>query len=150
MPNEVIGTLGGDSLTIKGNFLRAMYPLTKPSLSYGKSEDDETPQSGFLEVDDNVTSLGLRLLVPPKTFCDVIDTSTSCASKAQREPVESVRLAWRSRCHLQPHRFHLSLICLNTNIASVSILFLLTNAIYCTTINLFDINLLYRLFLQHH
>src|SRR5690625_695387 len=45
--------------------------------------------------------LGLRLLVPPKTFWDVIDTSTSCASKAQREPVESVRLAWRSRCHLQ-------------------------------------------------
>src|SRR5690625_1120930 len=79
MPNEVIGTLGGDSLKIKGNFLRAMYPLTKPSLSYGKSEDDETPQSGFLEVDDNVTSLGLRLLVPPKTFWD-------CGYSSHRRP----------------------------------------------------------------
>jgi len=48
----VIGTLGGDS--------------------YGKSEDDETPQSGFLE-------------------------------EAQREPVESVRLAWRSRCPSNPN-----------------------------------------------
>src|SRR5690625_3249505 len=107
----------------KGRFSACDVSLTKPSLSSGKSEDDETPQSGFLEVDDNVTSLGLRLLVPPKTFCDVIDTSTSCASKAQREPVESVRLAWRSRCPLQPQRFHLSLIHLNTKIALVSILF---------------------------
>src|SRR5690625_3696039 len=89
VPNEVIGTLGGDS--------------------NGKSEDDETPQSGFLE-------------------------------EAQREPVESVRLAWRSRCPLQPQRSYLFLIhftkrCmhLNKKIASVGILFLLTNAIYCTT-----------------
>ena len=74
--------------------------------------------------------LGLRLLVPPKTFCDVIDTSTACASKAQREPAESVRLAWRSRCTLQPHRSRIFLIHftkrnipLNTKTASVSILF---------------------------
>src|SRR5690625_433530 len=82
-----------------------MYPLTKPSLSSGKSEDDETPQSVLLEVDDNVTSMGLRLLVPPKTFCDVIDTSTSCASKAQREPAESVHPECKSRIHTTVHLF---------------------------------------------
>src|SRR5690625_2442226 len=83
--------------------------------------------------------LGLRLLVPPKTFCDVIDTSTSCASKAQREPAESVHLAWRSRCTFQPHRSNYLLIYffmrsnnINTKIALMSI-FLLTNAIYSRT-----------------
>ena len=68
--------------------------VTADGDSSGKSEDDETPQSVLLEVDDNVTSMGLRLLVPPKTFCDVIDTSTSCASEAQREPVESEVYFW--------------------------------------------------------
>src|SRR5690625_6320546 len=63
----------------KGQFSACDVSLTKPSLSSGKSEDDETPQSGFLEVDDNVTSLGLRLLVPPKTFWD-------CGYSSHRRP----------------------------------------------------------------
>src|SRR5690625_711836 len=85
----------------KGRFSACDVSLTKLSLSSGKSEDDETPQSDFLE-------------------------------EAQREPAESVHLAWRSRCTLQPQRFHLSLIHLNTKIALMSI-FLLTNAIYSRT-----------------
>src|SRR5690625_995120 len=94
----------------KDQFSACDVSLTKPSLSSGKSEDDETPQSGFLEVDDKVTSLGLRLLVPPKTFCDVIDTSTSCASEAQREPAESVHPGWKSRAVALTKLFVLFLI----------------------------------------
>ena len=84
--------------------------VTADGDSSGKSEDDETPQSVLLEVDDNVTSMGLRLLVPPKTFCDVIDTSTSCASKAQREPAESVHPEWKSRAVALTKLFVLFLI----------------------------------------
>src|SRR5690625_3703646 len=138
--------LGGDSLKIKGNFLRAMYRSRSLPCPAGKAKTMRPRRVTFSR--SMITShpwdcgypshrrpfgtavtrptedlLGLRLLVPPKTFCDVIDTSTSCASKAQREPAESVRLAWRSRCPLQPQRFHLSLIHLNTKIALVSILF---------------------------
>jgi len=78
----------------KGQFSSCDVSLTKPSLSSGKSEDDETPQSDFLEVDDNVTSMGLRLLVPPKTFWD-------CGYSSHRRPfVTSSTLARRVRRRL--------------------------------------------------
>src|SRR5690625_2025620 len=78
----------------KGQFSACDVSLTKPSLSCGNSEDDEIPQSALLEVDDNVTSMGLRLLVPPKTFWD-------CGYSSHLRPfVTSSTLARRVRRRL--------------------------------------------------
>src|SRR5690625_1690879 len=109
----------------KGQFSACDVSLTKPSLSNGKAMTLRPRRATFSRSmktsrpwDCGYSShrrpfgtavtrptedlLGLRLLVPPKTFWDVIDTSTSCASKAQREPVESVHPEWKSRTLARP------------------------------------------------